>query len=86
MDSIGQRDRAATSMSLGNITAVNLKKQQGESGDTCPNIRYIKYTLMVLIHHLLKLQIGEDAEYDKVIARYKAEVWGDNWSENMIVV
>jgi hypothetical protein len=33
----------------------------------------------------LKLQIGE-ADYDKVIARYKAEGWGDNWSENMIIV
>ena len=47
MDSIGQRDRAATSMSLGNITAVNLKKQHGESGDTCPNIRYIKYKIYI---------------------------------------
>src|ERR687886_1012133 len=31
----------------------------------------------------LKLQIGEDADYDQVIARYKAEGLGDNWwSEN----
>jgi hypothetical protein len=34
----------------------------------------------------LKLQIGEDAEYDKVIARYKSEGLGDNWGENMRVV
>ena len=34
----------------------------------------------------LKLQIGEDADYDKVIARYKSEGLGDNWSENMRVV
>jgi hypothetical protein len=30
----------------------------------------------------LKLQIGEDADYDKVIARYKAEKLGGNWSQN----
>jgi Terminase RNaseH-like domain len=34
----------------------------------------------------LKLQIGEDADYDKVIARYKAEGLGNNWSENMRIV
>jgi hypothetical protein len=38
----------------------------------------------------LKLQIGEDAEYDKVIARYKAEGFGDNnddgWTQNMRVI
>jgi len=34
----------------------------------------------------LKLQIGEDAEYDKVIARYRSEKLGDNWSENMRIV
>jgi hypothetical protein len=34
----------------------------------------------------LKLQTCEYAEYDKVIARYKAEGLGDNWSENMIIV
>jgi hypothetical protein len=34
----------------------------------------------------LKLQIGEDAEYDKVIARYKSEGLGDSWSENMKIV
>ncbi len=34
----------------------------------------------------LKLQIGEDADYDKVIARYKAEGLGDSWSEDMIIV
>jgi hypothetical protein len=28
----------------------------------------------------LKLQIGEDADYDKVIARYKSDGLGDNWS------
>jgi hypothetical protein len=31
----------------------------------------------------LKLQIGEDADYDKVIARYKSEGLGDSWSDNM---
>jgi hypothetical protein len=34
----------------------------------------------------LKLQIGEDADYDKVIARYRAEKLGDNWSQNMKIV
>jgi hypothetical protein len=34
----------------------------------------------------LKLQIGEDADYDKVIARYRSEGLGDNWSENMKIV
>jgi aromatic ring-cleaving dioxygenase len=34
----------------------------------------------------LKLQIGEDSEYDKVIARYKAEKLGDNSSQNMKIV
>jgi hypothetical protein len=35
----------------------------------------------------LKLQIGEDADYDKVIARYKTEGLGDNnWSQNMRIV
>jgi hypothetical protein len=34
----------------------------------------------------LKLQIGEDADYDKVIARYRAEGLGDNWSHNMRIV
>jgi hypothetical protein len=34
----------------------------------------------------LKLWIGEEAEYDKVIARYKSEGLGDNWSENMRIV
>jgi len=33
----------------------------------------------------LKLQIGEEADYDKVIARYKAEGF-DNWSEYMKIV
>jgi hypothetical protein len=34
----------------------------------------------------LKLQIGEDQDYDKVIARYRTEGLGDNWSENMRIV
>jgi hypothetical protein len=33
----------------------------------------------------LKLQIGEDADYDKVIARYRSEKLGD-WSENMRII
>src|SRR5215213_9432353 len=34
----------------------------------------------------LKLQIGEEADYDKVIARYKAEGWGDTWTKDMRVI
>ncbi|MFL6430962.1 MAG: hypothetical protein ACJ71X_05845, partial [Nitrososphaeraceae archaeon] len=34
----------------------------------------------------LKLQIGEDADYDKVIAKYRSEKLGDNWSQNMKIV
>jgi hypothetical protein len=34
----------------------------------------------------LKLQIGEDADYDKVIARYKAEGLGDSWRQNMKII
>jgi hypothetical protein len=34
----------------------------------------------------LKLQIGEEADYDKVIARYRSEKLGDNWSQNMRIV
>src|ERR671932_623569 len=34
----------------------------------------------------LKLQIGEDADYDKVIARYRSEGLDDNWGEYMKIV
>src|ERR671930_2607918 len=35
----------------------------------------------------LKLQIGEDPDYDKVIARYKSEKLGDHrWSQDMRIV
>jgi hypothetical protein len=34
----------------------------------------------------LKLQIGEDPDYDKVIARYRTEKLGDNWSQDMRIV
>jgi hypothetical protein len=34
----------------------------------------------------LKLQIGEDQDYDKVIARYRSEKLGDSWSQNMRIV
>jgi hypothetical protein len=34
----------------------------------------------------LKLQIGEDADYEKVIARYRSEGLGNNWSQNMRTV
>ena len=34
----------------------------------------------------LKLQIGEEADYDKVIARYKAEGFGDDPTKDMKVV
>jgi hypothetical protein len=30
--------------------------------------------------------IREDPDYDKVIARYKAEGWGDSWSKDMKIV
>ena len=34
----------------------------------------------------LKLQIGEDPDYDKVIARYRSEGLGDSWSKDMRIV
>jgi hypothetical protein len=34
----------------------------------------------------LKLQIGEDPDYDKVIARYKSEGLGDNWNQYMKII
>jgi hypothetical protein len=34
----------------------------------------------------LKLQIGEDADYDKVIARYRSEGLGDSWSKDMKII
>jgi len=34
----------------------------------------------------LKLQIGEDADYDKVIARFRSEKLGDNSSQDMRIV
>ena len=35
----------------------------------------------------LKLQIGEDADYDKVIARYRSEkMMSGNWSQDMRIV
>jgi hypothetical protein len=34
----------------------------------------------------LKLQIGEDADYDKVIARYKSEGLGDSWAKDMKII
>jgi hypothetical protein len=34
----------------------------------------------------LKLQIGEDADYDKVIASHRSEKLGDNWSQNVRIV
>jgi hypothetical protein len=34
----------------------------------------------------LKLRIGEDADYDKVIARYRSEGLGDSWSQDMKIV
>jgi hypothetical protein len=34
----------------------------------------------------LKLQIGEEADYDKVIARYKSEGLGDSWRQNMKII
>jgi hypothetical protein len=34
----------------------------------------------------LKLQIGEEADYDTVIARYRSEGLGDSWSQDMRIV
>jgi hypothetical protein len=34
----------------------------------------------------LKIWIGEEADYDKVIARYRSEGLGDNWSQDMRIV
>ena len=34
----------------------------------------------------LKLQIGEEPDYDKVIARYRSEGLGDSWSKDMRIV
>jgi hypothetical protein len=34
----------------------------------------------------LKLQIGEDTDHDKVIARYRSEGLGDSWSKDMRTV
>jgi hypothetical protein len=34
----------------------------------------------------LKLQIGEEADYDKVIARHRSEKLGSNWSQDMRIV
>jgi hypothetical protein len=34
----------------------------------------------------LKLQIGEDPDYDKVIARYRSEGLGDSWTKDMRIV
>src|SRR5919204_2397514 len=34
----------------------------------------------------LRLQIGEDPDYDKVIARYRSEKMSGNWSQDMRIV
>jgi hypothetical protein len=34
----------------------------------------------------LKLQIGEDPDYDQVIARYRSQGLGDSWSKDMKIV
>jgi hypothetical protein len=34
----------------------------------------------------LKLQIGEDPDYDKVIARYRSEGSGDSWTKDMKII
>ena len=34
----------------------------------------------------LKLQIGEEADYDKVIARYRSEGLGDSWTKDMKII
>jgi hypothetical protein len=37
----------------------------------------------VTFKDLKKLQIGEDAEYDKVIARYRSQGLDENWSQRI---
>jgi hypothetical protein len=39
-----------------------------------------------LIYWKPRLQIGEDPDYDKVIAKYKSDKLGNNWSQNMRIV
>jgi Terminase RNaseH-like domain len=34
----------------------------------------------------LKLQIGEDPDYDKVIARYRSDGLGDSWTQDMKII
>ena len=34
----------------------------------------------------LKLQIGEDPDYDKAIAKYRSDKMNDNWSQEMKIV
>jgi hypothetical protein len=34
----------------------------------------------------LKLQIGEDPDYDKVIARYRSDGLGDSWTKDMKII
>ena len=34
----------------------------------------------------LKLHIGEEADYDKVIARYRSDGLGDSWTKDMRIV
>ena len=34
----------------------------------------------------LKLQIGEDPDYDNVIARYRSEGLGDSWTKDMKII
>ena len=34
----------------------------------------------------LKLQIGEEADYDQVIARYRSDGFGDRWTQDMKIV
>jgi hypothetical protein len=41
------------------------------------------YIISILAFHLA---IGEEADYDKVIARYRSEGSGDNWGEHMRIV
>jgi hypothetical protein len=43
---------------------------------------------MALIHHyqIPQNHLGEEADYDKVIARYRSEGLGDNWGENIKIV
>ena len=54
-----------------------IKVYQTKDGNEGANPSFIKS---------LKLQIGEEADYDKVIARYRSEGLGDSWSKDTKII